>query len=168
MKNPRQMIKQAVLNLIDDTGPYPRGQADYNGKTTDFLHYIPYGLISSPPPLSWALLLSSQSQESLKVGLVADFINRKRNRIPGEAGVYNSLTGSFVLLKANGDIEIESPTNLSVSVVGNITLTAVGSVNLISTGIVNLGGVGGPGVARIGDAVAGGVITGGSTKVFSS
>ncbi|MCK5020815.1 MAG: hypothetical protein KAS32_27585, partial [Candidatus Peribacteraceae bacterium] len=80
----KQMIKQAVLNVIFDGDPFPRGQANYNGKTTDFLNYTPYGLESNPPPNSWVLLLSSQSQESVKIGLIADFLNRKKNKLPGE------------------------------------------------------------------------------------
>lgn len=137
----KQMIKQAVLNLIDDSGPYPRGQADYNGKTTDFLHVSPYGLESNPPPEGWVLLLSLQGQESAKTGFVSDFLNRIKNKVPGEVCLHNTLTGSNIFLKSNGDI------------------------NIISVGNVNLGATGGSPVARVGDTVSGGVITSGSAKV---
>lgn len=161
----KQMIKQAVLNLIDDTGPYPRGQADYNGKTTDFLYVSPYGLESSPPPEGWVLLLSLQGQESVKAGFVSDFLNRIKNKLPGEVCLHNTLTGSNIFLRANGDVDITSLLNTNIIAAGNITLTATGTVNLISAGDVNLGALGGEPVARVGDSVAGGVITSGSAKV---
>lgn len=104
----KQMIKQAVLNLIDDSGPYPRGQADYNGKTTDFALLVPYGLISNPPVDSHVLLFSSQGQESVKFGLVSDFDNKDNPSITGETGLRNAITQAFILLNKNGGIDISS------------------------------------------------------------
>ena len=173
----RQMIKQAVISIItDDSGPYPTGQAIYNGKVTEFLRYSPYGLESNPPEGSWVLLLESQGQESTKIGLPADFLNRKKGKKSGEVRLHNTLSGSNVLLKENGDIEIDSQKDVTIITVGDlnatvsgkVNLNVVGNVDIVATGNVNLGGLGGAGVARIGDAVAGGVITGGSTKVFSA
>ncbi len=187
MKNPFQMIKQAVTTIKTVfSGAYPRCQANYNGKTTDFLLIIPYGLVSSPPVGSHVVLLSSQGQESVKLGIVSNFDNKAGINDEVLAGLRNGDSGSSIILRANGDIEIDTKNDLIATVDGKVDLTVTGDVNLSVTGdanitvptgdinliatagSVNLGGAGGLGVARIGDAVSGGVITGGSTKVFST
>lgn len=198
-----QMIKQAVTTLtVNFSGPYPRGQAKYNGKTSEYVLLIPYGMISSPPEGSHTLLFSSQGQEAVKFGIASDFTNKDGAPNQGEAGLRNALTGGQILFKANGDAELRASvggssvtlkasddievdakkdlvgtiageTNLTgggdvnLNITGDVTITASVDINLTSTGKVNLGGPGGAGVARIGDAVVGGVITGGSTKVLA-
>lgn len=253
MRSLRQIIKQAVISLVtDDSHDYPRGQADYNGKTTEFLRYSPYGLFSNPPKGSWILLLGSQGQESTKAGLISDYLNRKKNIKEGECGLYDVKTGNLIYLKENGDIEIDCKNdltatvagnaninvtgnvvetvggNVTANVTGNVNATAVGNIDftapnitlngniilngsvsgtggstpIVATngiigpasgpvvanngisgpssgpviapngatinGIVNLSGTGGPAVARVGDTVAGGVITSGSANVSSN
>ena len=49
----------------------------------------------------------------------------------------------------------------------DVTIDTPGSVDIL-TATVNLAGTGGRAVARVGDAVSGGVITSGSTKVFAT
>lgn len=177
-----QAIKQAYLSLVtDDSSAYPQGQAGYGDKTSNFLRYSPYGLFSNPPKGSWVLLLSSQGQEAVKIGLIADFLNRKKNTNEGECGLYNTLTGTLIHLKsdgslfidAKGDLDLEVAGNANINITGDAIITTTGKTeinsggdaDIIASGIVNLGALGGFGVARIGDAVSGGVITGGSTKV---
>lgn len=126
-----QMIKQAYISLVtDDSSAYPKGQAGYNGKTTDFLRYSPYGLNSNPPKDAWVLLLGSQGQEAVKIGLVADFLYRKKGLKEGEAVLYNTLSKSFIILKENGDIEIDAKNDLIVNVTGNVRITAIGDIEL--------------------------------------
>lgn len=125
MKSPWQMIKQAYLSAVtDDSSAYPKGQAGYNDKTTDFLRYSLYGLDSNPPLNSWVLLLGSQGQEAVKIGLISDFLNRKKGLKEGEVVLYNTLTQSFVLLKENGDIEVDAKNDLIATVAGDATITA--------------------------------------------
>lgn len=123
-----QMIKQAYISLVtDDSSAYPKGQAGYNDKTTDFLRYSPYGLDSNPPKDAWVLLLGSQGQEAVKIGLCADFLNRKKRLKEGEATLHNTLTKSFVLLKENGSIEVNAPIillNGTVGVGSGVTIPA--------------------------------------------
>lgn len=102
------MIKQAVISLVtDDSSDYPKGQADYNGKTTEFMRYSPYGLCSNPPKGSWVLLLASQAQSALKIGFISDVLNRKKGLKKGEVALFNTKTGAFVFLKEGGGIDID-------------------------------------------------------------
>ena len=143
-----QMIKQAVITLVtSDTSAYPQGQAEYNGKITNYTRLSPYGLDSNPPVGSSVILLSSQGQEAVKFGIASDFLGRKKELKEGEVALYNTLTQSLVLLKENGDIEI-STSNLIVNgnleVTGNMTNdgTDVGKTHLhsgVTTGGSNTG-----------------------------
>ncbi len=129
MRSLRQIIKQAVISLVtDDSHDYPRGQADYNGKTTEFLRYSPYGLFSNPPKGSWILLLGSQGQESTKAGLISDYLNRKKNVKEGECGLYDVKTGNLIYFKENGDIEIDCKNDLTATVAGNANINVAGNV----------------------------------------
>jgi hypothetical protein len=139
------MIKQgSVSNVTDDSNTYPRSQAAFNDKITDFLRVSPYGVESNPPLSSWVLLLSSQGQESVKVGMAADFLNRIKGLKAGEVRLHNTLTGSNLLLKENGDIEVDSQNDLNITVAGNTTITNTGNLianvtgNMTSTVLGNM------------------------------
>lgn len=74
--------------------------------------------------------------------------------------------GSFkVSFAEDGGITIETQKNLSITCL-NASITASASA-VVNSPSVDLGGTGGKGVARIGDAVSGGVIVGGSSIVRS-
>jgi phage gp45-like len=125
-KKAAQMIKQAVTTLlVDETGPYPKGQANYNGKTTEYALIIPYGLISSPPVGSHVVLLSSQGQEAVKFGLVSDFENKDDNNIGGETGLRNAITEAFIKLNSNSGIDIDA---IAGTVTINSTVIELGSL----------------------------------------
>jgi phage gp45-like len=132
-------IKQSYVALVTaDTSAYPKGQAVYNGKTTDITRLSPYGLDSNPPKDSWCLLLSSQGQEAVKFGIAADFLNRKKGLQEGEVCLYNTLTESFVFLKANGDIEVNANGNIQATATGDITATAGGKADITAATEINL------------------------------
>jgi len=140
------MIKQGYYSLVDpDTSVFPVGQATVNEKATRFVRLSTYGVFSNPPENSHVLLLSSQGQESIKFGIINDFKNRKKGTKGGECGLENTLTGTFIYLKENGDIDIEAPNtnhagnvNITgdVSITGNLTMEG----NLTVTGDVDITG----------------------------
>lgn len=184
MRSLRQIIKQAVISLVtDDSHDYPRGQADYNGKTTEFLRYSPYGLESNPPKGIWVLLLDSQGQESTKIGLSADYLNRIKNKKSGEVRLRNTITGSNILLKEDGNIEIDCKNNLTatvagnanINVAGNVAETVGGNVTANVTGNVNATAVGNidftaPNITLNGNIILNGSVsgTGGSTPIVAT
>lgn len=112
---------------------------------------------------------------------VDDLRYRPQTWAPGDSGLYDS-RGNSVRLK-DGELEIVAADALRITIAGagdvelsgddltidagggNVTITNAAVAN-IDAATVNLAG-GGPAVARVGDAVAGGVITGGSSKVFA-
>lgn len=103
----QNIIKSAYLSLSNsDTSYYPTAQASYKGKSANFVRLSPYGLDSNPPSGSFVLLFSSYGQESNKFGISSDMARRQSSLNEGEVALYNTKTGSSVLLKSNGEIEI--------------------------------------------------------------
>jgi len=126
-----QMIKQAFVSLVsDDTSAYPQVQVSYNGKPVQAVRFSPYGLFSNPPEKSVAFLLSPSAQDSRPFAMIQDMLRRKKNVKEGECGLYNVLTGSYVYLKENGDIDGYVPNNHNVNIEGNCTVNIKGVKNV--------------------------------------
>jgi phage gp45-like len=93
-------------------------------------------LISNPPEGSQVLLLPQNGQESASIGL-ADHPNIRpvRDTATGEVGLANYLTGSYVMFRENGDIEVFTEAgNLIANITGDVTLTVSGNMNAVVTG----------------------------------
>jgi hypothetical protein len=90
-------------------------------------------------------MLSSQGQEAVKFGIPNDFINRKKSLAEGEAALMNTKTGTWVLMKDDGTIELSANSKIlgNLDVIGNITATGtiVGSSTITGAGLVSTAGV---------------------------
>jgi len=110
------IIKQGYYSVVgEDDLPFPSGTVSSNGKSAKFIRLSVYGICSNPPKNSHVFLFNSQGKESHKFGLINDFVNRKKGLKEGEAALFNSLTGAYVLMKEDGTIEIESPSDINVT-----------------------------------------------------
>lgn len=115
-----QKIKQAFSsNPGNDSESYPQGQCGFNGKTAKFLRLLPYGISSLEPKDSYVFIINSQGQEALKVGIPSAMQNRKKNLKQGEVAIFNSQTGTYVILYEDGTFEI----NCSGLIDGDVEIT---------------------------------------------
>lgn len=127
-------IKQAFKSLVDkDSSRFPKGQAEYNQKPTEYARLAMYGLCTNAPKDSHVLLISSQNQESVKFGIENDFIRRFKNLKEGEVVLFNTLTNAFVFLKEDGTIEVNSDSEIK-SVVGSSEIVLTSSSLSIDVG----------------------------------
>ena len=146
------MIKRSVITKSgDDSGQFPVSQIFYNGKTGNSEIIWPYGIGGVLPKDSLGLTFSVMGQEENKVTIGTLPQSRPKGLEEGEFYVSNLLTGSIILFKKSGTIEIHSTKNLDIQVDGNVNLTA-NTANINAK--TNLGG-GGPAIARVGDDVIG-------------
>jgi phage gp45-like len=140
MRKILNMMRQGFVSLIsNDSEPYPIAQATVNGKPTQFTRLSIYGICSNPPKNSHVFLMSSQGQEAVKFGVLNDFLNRKKNLKEGEVAIINTKTGAFILLKENGDIDIESAnTNYTgnIKIVGDLDVDG----DIAATGDITVDG----------------------------
>jgi phage gp45-like len=123
------LVRQGNVSAVnDDTSAYPTMLVKSSGKETEATRLSVYGVCSNPPSGSHVLLIASQGQESVKFGIPNDMLNRKKSLAEGEVVLFNCLTGDFVLMKADGTIEIESSVKVKVTapeteIVGNLVVT---------------------------------------------
>lgn len=125
LKYIKNLVKTAYVTLVngDDTS-YPNMQVGYKRKVANCTRLSPYGLDSNPPRGSFVLLLSAYGQESSKFGIPADLQRRIKGLKEGEVALHNTMTQSSIILRQNGDVEIDA----SGSVIMNgtpITLNGV-------------------------------------------
>lgn len=130
-------LKVGTLESVTDSGGTRRGAASWLGREGQPIQLASlYGLISNPPVGSQVLLLPQNGQESACIGL-ADHPNLRpvRNTASGEVGMANYLTGSYVMFRKNGDIEVFTKAgNLIANITGNAAITVSGNVTAAITG----------------------------------
>lgn len=169
-----QKIKQAFSSDPgNDSAPYPRGKCGYCGKTADFVKLYPYGLSANEPAGSFVLLINSQGQEAVKFGIPSAMKQRLKNLSQGEVALYNSETGVYVFLKADGTVEINADTLIDgdLHVTGDVQIdgnTAIGGTldvtglttltNVNITGVLNSSGsLSATGTSTMANATIGGI-----------
>lgn len=146
----------------DDAGIFPIQQVAYLGKVGNAVTWFPYGFHANVPADELAVLFSMGGNPEARAVLPGS--PRERPKVvAGEVVVYHPTTGTEIHFRANGDLEIASTGDVTVTATNaKVTATATATVDGAT---VDLGGSGGPAVARVGDSVSGGVITSGSAKV---
>lgn len=155
----RMMISRAIVALVDDARGVQELQIELlDGERQDKVErFGQYGLTSHPHADAEALSVSVGGLRSHAIVIaVEDRRYRLKGLQAGEVALYDD-QGQVIHLKRDG-VLISSPFKVDIDA-PEVTVTA---------DTVNLGEAGGAGVARIGDTVAGGIITGGSDKVFAA
>lgn len=157
-----QKIKQAFSsNPGDDSDNYPRGEVGYNKKVSSFVRILPYGLSSLEPQGSFVLLFNNQGQESNKLGIPSAMMDRLKNLSQGEVAIYNSITGHYVYIKADGSIELNTDTKIDgdLQVTGNVQIDGNLNVdgNTTMTGTLGVTGTATLGVLNCTSATINGI-----------
>ena len=132
-----------ISQASDDSGAVQTAQITYHEQVKDCAILLPYGYACVAPKNTLCVTLNLNGDEANQFSIPANLVGgraRLTGLKEGEVAIVNILTGSNVILKADGSAEINaSPINLNWQ--------------------VNLGG-GGPAIARVGDSVLVGVSTG--------
>jgi len=155
----RMVAARAVLRLIDDGMQAQACQVDLlAGESAEGVErFQEYGFTSVPHPGAEAAVLFIGGARSHGVIVaVEDRRYRLRGLQGGEVALYDDL-GNVVKLGRD-----------ALTVTGHAKVHVVAPVVLVECDDVRLGGEGGAAVARVGDSVAGGVITSGSAKVTAA
>lgn len=138
------MLKIAVLQSSDDTGELRRGTAAWLGRNGQPIQLAAiYGLMHNPPDGSQLLILPQNGQESNSVGLPDHpKLRPLKNLKKGEVALANYLTGSYILWKENGDIEVVTTGsgNLTATVAGDLIADVAGNVTTTAGGNIAMTG----------------------------
>lgn len=131
----KSLIKMARMVSSDDTGNFRFGQFFYQGQTSKGQIFTPYGFYHNPPNDSLAIMFAQNGQDSNRIAMVSDPKNRKKNLAKGEAGIENAVTGSFVLMKEDGSIEIDAAGAVTVNAGAEVTITAATNVTVTADNV---------------------------------
>lgn len=160
----------------------PDQQAIFLGRVGDYIVVFPYGLYGDLP----ADTLLKEIAPGVAVPVT---VERPDDTKQGEPVFFHPLTKTRIIPRNNGDLDIitqDGAGDVNITTVNanitasatvkldtpEVTITGNATINgnlqidgdLNNDGKATLGGAGGLAIARIGDAVAGGVITGGSAN----
>lgn len=157
------MISRAIVEAVDDDAQIQSVQV--SGLDDELLDQVerpqPYGFSSHPHAGAEGVFVAVGGTRSHGLMIMVDDRRyRLRSMQAGEVAIYDD-QGQAVHLKREGML-VSSPFKIDVEA-PEVTVTA--DTATIEADTINLGGTGGPAVARVGDTVAGGVITSGSAKV---
>ena len=164
----KNMIRWArVTKAGTDAEQFAVQQVEYLGKVADGLMVFPYGIHGNVPADSRGLMFSVMDNANDRA-IIGWTPKTRPTLADGEAAFYHPPTDAYIIWRSTGKLEIVTGTNgtadieitaANVKINGNLDVTGDFNVD----GTATLGGAGGDDIARKGDAVAGGVITGGSS-----
>ena len=153
------MVARGVIALINDA---PQAQelqltllADETADGVEHFQHYGFTSVAHPGAEAAVVFVGGARSHGIVVG-VADRQYRLRAMSAGEVALYDDL-GNVVKLGRDG---------LAITGIAKVTVTA--PIVEVDSDDVRLGGAGGAAVARVGDTVSGGVITGGSAKVTAA
>ena len=168
----QSMVSRGTLGAIDDERQAQELQVELlDDEAHDGVErFQQYGFTSVPHAGAEATVIFPGGLRSHGIVIaVEDRRYRMRGLKGGEVALYDD-QGQSILLGRDG-VRIVTPKTVTIEAEQDVLVKSAGQVKVeaqsavIKADSVDLGGTGGQGVARIGDAVAGGVITGGSGKV---
>lgn len=170
----------ATTNDPNDSGDFQTTQIQSLEKVSDAFVVWPYGFGGSAPNGSFAVLVPINGQEDMLAAIVCDPKNRIKGLQPGEVFMHSPASGSSIVMKQNGDVEVTGKNDytatfdkdFNITINGSANIKANGSVTIDGDDGVNLGSAASQGIARQGDSVQviisgtpySGTITGGSSK----
>jgi len=154
--NDKKVKLAQILSSDDSNSGAPLLMLQINGGESLGVMVQPYGITSLPPNDTFAVVLPINGEESNKMALAVDLAGRQKNLKPGDAVLENTVTGAFIYLDFNGDINIVAPNRnvniaaATVNITANVNITGgftVNGKNLSETHFhINSGGVGNGGV----------------------
>ncbi len=168
------MVKRGyITKTSEDDKNYHVAQASYHGQVADIEVITPYGLYSTLPLNADLVIMNINGCEENRVALGNTPNTRFKNLLPGEVVVGSPQTTCNIKFKEDGNIIVtgKNGTTVTIDKDGNISFDVKGDFNLNATGnvVINAANIelngNSRGVARLNDAVSGGVIVSASSTV---
>ena len=104
----------------DDSEGRPRMQVEGLGGARVVTRIAPAPLFYNPKEGDAAVVLDIEGHSEDQEGICHNWTDRKKDALPGEGGLYNTLSGSFIHVKNNGDIEIFTAQDLVADITRNV------------------------------------------------
>ena len=132
--NDKKVKLAQILSSDDSNSGAPLLMLQTHGGESLGVMVQPYGLTSLPPNDTFAVVLPINGEESNKMAIAVDLAGRQKNLKPGDAVLENTVTGAFIYLDFNGDINIVAPSR-KVNVVADEFNMTVDKFNVVANEI---------------------------------
>lgn len=132
----KNLIKGGKQSKVaDDSKSTTIAAVDFLGQTRDVRQITPYGFYCSPVlGCNWVIFSNRANSDDLR-GIGNDYENRPKDLVEGEVVLQNLLTGAYIKLLENGDIEVITEANI-IAKAANITATAAANATINATNII--------------------------------
>lgn len=181
----RNMIKRAYVSLVHtDNKIYSYAQISYLGSTLDAETLYPYGMNANAPLNSAAIVFNINADESNRVCMCYTPDRRFKDLKEGEVQIGNGLTQASIKFSHDGKIQIVTDADVEITSSAKVKIISSTDVEINATNIKIAGdvditgdlsvsgssalGSSGAAIARVGDAVVVGGISGTITSGSST
>jgi len=112
----------------DDSGQFPVQQVEYMDKVGTAFTMMPYGLHANIPENYLGIIFQIGAQENNRIAFPLSSKERIRDLKPGEIVLYHPEKKTFIHLKENGDIDVDTQSNVNIkspiiNLDGDVTIT---------------------------------------------
>jgi len=140
----KSLVRWVVITSVTkDDKDFPLHKVTYIAKAGDALAWYPYGFHANPGPAALALMLAVNSDAENRVMFPGSPKERISDDLPtplaeGEILIYNPITKSYVHLKEDGSIDIDSKLDINITAANDLTATVAGDTTITSTGPIDI------------------------------
>ena len=139
MNRIKGLFKIARLISTEEGEDFLRGVVSYMGTQGPAQVLVPYGTMLNPPVDAQMMVLAQGGLQSNAIGIASDPKNRTLKDLePGEYAVGNYTSGSYMVFRNNGDVELNVEGAFIVNVEGETTITSVDTMLLTTGGSTNI------------------------------
>ncbi len=117
-------------NAMNDEIQLPVSQISYHGVGASGVHWFPYGYHANIPAETLAIAFLLEANPESKILLAGSPLSRPPGLLVGEVSLYHPDTGSKVLMKNDGSVEV---TAAKLRVVGDLEVTGATALGAVVT-----------------------------------
>ncbi len=133
------LFKIARLVSSEDGEDFLRGVVAYMGTEGPVQVVVPYGTMLNPPEGAQMMVLAQGGLQSNAIGIASDPKNRTLKDLePSEYAIGNYESGSYMVFRNNGDIEVNCEGDFILNAGGVATLSSVDTMRLETGGSTNI------------------------------
>lgn len=127
------LFKIARLISTEEGEDFLRGVITYMGTEGPAQVLVPYGTMLNPPVGSQMMVFAQGGLQSNAIAIASDPKNRTLKDLePGEYAVGNYESGSYIVFRNNGDIEVNCEGDFIVNVGQVTTITSDGEITMVT------------------------------------
>lgn len=129
-----------IVSSGNDDKAFPNQQIEYLGKNCDATFWFPYGMHANLPPDVLAIAMSLNGNTETRYTFPSSPKERQNSAFPnpleeGDILFFNPTSKAYVYFRADGDIIVNTPKDLTATVTGDANVNATGKITVDGSAI---------------------------------